>query len=354
MNHTFSVEHAVQFGIEEAILIGNFQFWLAKNRADKRNQFDGRTWTYNTASAFAELIPYFNAKQVYRLLTSLVDQGVIMKGNFNDNPRDRTHWFAFVNEAEFLPEIDLHKKSKVSDKKEAERPAGKGSVPFPESGKCNSQKREMQSSKTGTPFPENGKSLYRTDITTDVNTDNGAGAPACPTEPPSGVSPADPALADQRSLEATPSDSGVQPPRVKNKSVDYLMAKGVEYQVALDWMIARKTKAVTPTVWSLIEEEASIAGITPVAAVTWACKRGYTQFVGAWYLEQNPKTTVATASGKAGGFSKYPAKASLMDANRAAAAAYLAERNAGMAEQQTRDMGEVERAVPPQDDFFNA
>jgi hypothetical protein len=194
MNHSFSVEHAVKYGIEEAILIGNFQFWLAKNRADRRNQIDGRTWTYNTASAFAELIPYFNAKQIYRLLTSLVDQGVILKGNFNDTARDRTQWFAFVNEDEFLPAIDLHTKSKVSDKKSAEKPAGKGSVPFPENGKCNSQKREIHSAISGTPFPENGKCLYRTDITTDVNADvnlqtTSADAPqACAGEPAASAS----------------------------------------------------------------------------------------------------------------------------------------------------------------------
>jgi hypothetical protein len=212
MNHTFSVEHAVKYGIEEAILIGNFQFWLAKNRAEKRNFFDGRTWTYNTAAAFAELIPYFNAKQVYRLLTSLVDQGVILKGNFNDKASNRTQWFAFVKEDDFLPAIDLHEKRKDAPKKSAVKPAGKGSAPFPENGKCNSHNRELHFQDSGTPFPENGKCLYRTDITTDVNADKNlqttaAAAPEVPaTEPAASESagPAKPAPAEQPAAAADP------------------------------------------------------------------------------------------------------------------------------------------------------
>ena len=240
MNHSFSVEHAVKYGIEEAILIGNFQFWIAKNRADQRNIFDGRTWTYNTASAFSELIPYFNAKKIYRLLESLVEQGVIMKGNYNEHPRDRTQWFAFVNEAEFLPETDLYKKAKAPAKKPAEKLAGKGSLPFPKNGKCISQKRELHFPEMGNAIPENGKSLYRTDITTDVNADN---TPQPPTADAAGECASG---AGRKAKAATPASPEFEaawqayPPRPGNSKVDALkawkarVAAGASEQAMLD------------------------------------------------------------------------------------------------------------------------
>ena len=57
MNHSFDIAHAKEYGLPEGILINNFQFWIAKNRANGRHQHEGRTWTYNTAKALAELLP---------------------------------------------------------------------------------------------------------------------------------------------------------------------------------------------------------------------------------------------------------------------------------------------------------
>jgi hypothetical protein len=351
LNHSFSIQDAVDFGMEEAVFIANFQFWLAKNRAESRHNYDGRTWTYNSNKAFTLLFPYLTKDKVRYTLDSLVKKGVIQKGNYNKNPSDPTLWFSFVDEERFLGDYATEEKvmpqRRVTTVKKSRDDYGK--IPTPDYGEIPTGCGEIPRGCGNFP-----NTLIRTDTVADAVTDkHGAGAPACPTEPAaSELAEAQPG-ATQAALEATPSGSGADVPRVKNKSVDYLMAKGVEYQVALDWMVARKTKAVTPTVWSLIEEEARIAGITPVAAVMWACKRGYAQFVGAWYLEQNPKPQVAGAPAKVGGFSKYPVKPNLMDANRAAAAAYLAERDAEMAAQPARDMGEIERVNPAQEDFFN-
>lgn len=159
----------MKYGIEEAILIGNFQFWIAKNRADKRNMHDGRTWTYNSAAAFAELIPYFSPDKVDRTIKSLVRQGVMLIGNYSDKPTDRTRWFAFVNESEFLPTIK---------KKECKKLAGKDQLPFRESAESeemvNSHSAKVRNAnrESAGPFRESAESLYRTDITTDVNADN--------------------------------------------------------------------------------------------------------------------------------------------------------------------------------------
>jgi hypothetical protein len=98
MNHQFDVEHAVRFGIPEAIIMANLAFWIKKNKANKKSFKDGRYWTYNSAAAFSELFPYLSVHQVRRVLDKLEAEGVILKANHNQSAYDRTTWFAFTDE----------------------------------------------------------------------------------------------------------------------------------------------------------------------------------------------------------------------------------------------------------------
>ena len=145
MNHSFNIEYAEEFGIEEAIIIENFIFWIKKNRANKKHSHtviidtkkEERTFTYNSASALSELFPYMNEKKIYRVMTSLVEQEVLIKGNYNSNTYDRTLWYAFKDEIRFL-----------------------------ELGKSISRKKEMEISETEIHLLKTGN--HYTDINTDV------------------------------------------------------------------------------------------------------------------------------------------------------------------------------------------
>ena len=103
MNHFFDVEHAKRYGVVEAVLIANFQFWIAKNRANGENLRNGRTWTYNSVRAYALLFPYLSRDQVRRAIDRLVAAEVLTVGNYNDKATDQTKWFAFHDERLFLP-----------------------------------------------------------------------------------------------------------------------------------------------------------------------------------------------------------------------------------------------------------
>lgn len=102
MEHSFNIIYAKRYGLQEAIMIKNFQFWILKNRANKTHNHDGRTWTYNSVRAFEELFPYLTSWQVRKCLDSLVEQGVLVKGNYHKNPYERSSWYAFANESMFL------------------------------------------------------------------------------------------------------------------------------------------------------------------------------------------------------------------------------------------------------------
>jgi len=94
MNHSFDIEIAAKYGVNEAIFIENMRFWIAKNKANGRHFHDGCYWTYNSMKAYAELFPYWTANQVRRIIENLVSHGVILVGNYNSNPYDRTQWYA--------------------------------------------------------------------------------------------------------------------------------------------------------------------------------------------------------------------------------------------------------------------
>ena len=96
--HSFDVEHAKSYGLREAILIRNMHHWVGYHHANSTNNHDGRTWTYNSVKAFEALFSYLTGKQIRTSLETLVTLDVLVRGNYNKNPADRTSWFAFTDE----------------------------------------------------------------------------------------------------------------------------------------------------------------------------------------------------------------------------------------------------------------
>ena len=96
MIHSFDVNIAKKYGIEEAILLNHLYFWIEKNRANNKHCYDGYYWTYSSKKAFTDLFPYLTERQVDYALKKLLDDGLIMKGNYNKSGYDRTLWYAIT------------------------------------------------------------------------------------------------------------------------------------------------------------------------------------------------------------------------------------------------------------------
>jgi hypothetical protein len=92
MEYSFNTEHAEKYGVPEAIIIRNLMYWVAKNKANAVNEYDGDTYTYNSVKAFNELFPFWSERQISRILKSLQEQNVIKCGNYNKAKYDRTKW----------------------------------------------------------------------------------------------------------------------------------------------------------------------------------------------------------------------------------------------------------------------
>lgn len=124
-HHSFDIQLATRFGIQEAILIHHFQHWIRVNRAAKRNIKDGRCWSYQTRKDIQAHFPYWSYEEVKYLCEKLVKMGVFVTGNYNKSPMDRTLWYAFEDEKLFAVDEEfsnnLYEKGKV--------PNGWGKVP---------------------------------------------------------------------------------------------------------------------------------------------------------------------------------------------------------------------------------
>jgi len=138
--HMFDTDHARAYGVN------------IRNRANGENFRKGRTWTYNSVKALADLFPYLTIKQVRGALARLVECGVLLTGNYNVTSRDRTLWYAFNNEECFLDGSHCHLPHK------ANADDGEGNSQLPAGANGSARK---------------GKSLIRADGKPDGNTDSG-------------------------------------------------------------------------------------------------------------------------------------------------------------------------------------
>lgn len=94
MKHIFDTDHAILFGIESAVLIYNIEFWIQKNKANQRHFYEGKYWTYNSVKAWHELFPYMTKDVIRKRLDFLVEKGILIRGNFSPDRRDRTNWYS--------------------------------------------------------------------------------------------------------------------------------------------------------------------------------------------------------------------------------------------------------------------
>ena len=96
MEHHFNTVVAREYGIEEAILLHHFYFWIIKNAANGKHFHEGLYWTYNSKKAYADFFTYMNETKIFRVIKHLEDEGIIVKGNFNEDKWNKTNWYALT------------------------------------------------------------------------------------------------------------------------------------------------------------------------------------------------------------------------------------------------------------------
>lgn len=113
-HHSFDIELAMKYGVNEAILIHHFQHWINYNKRLNRNFRDGKTWTYQTVDEIVAHFPYMTRSQVVDAIDKLCKgrsryrkddipfEPVLIKGNYNKKRNDNTVWYALNDNVEAL------------------------------------------------------------------------------------------------------------------------------------------------------------------------------------------------------------------------------------------------------------
>ena len=94
----FNLEIAIRYGTYPALIGQNFWYWVKENRREGKNFHDGRYWVYNSVSSLRKTFPNLSEYQIRHAIDTLVQEGVLLKGNYNKTGYDRTTWYAFTDE----------------------------------------------------------------------------------------------------------------------------------------------------------------------------------------------------------------------------------------------------------------
>ncbi len=102
MIHVFDTDVAERYGVNAAIILQNIAYWIKQNEANKTNFHDGNYWTFNSNRAYRELFPYMSKRQIETAFKKLIDDGVLITGNYNKMAYDRTLWYALTQKGKCI------------------------------------------------------------------------------------------------------------------------------------------------------------------------------------------------------------------------------------------------------------
>ena len=108
MIYSFDEEVAKVVGVEAAVILDKFAWWIRHNESNGKNLHDGKYWTFNSTKAMEKMFPFFNMWKIGRITKKLVDDGYLVTGNFNKLPFDRTLWYTLSEKGEQLMKYACH------------------------------------------------------------------------------------------------------------------------------------------------------------------------------------------------------------------------------------------------------
>jgi hypothetical protein len=192
--HVIDTYLSRRLGTLEAAILNHFVYWITYNKKTKKNFHDGKTWTYHTLDDLCVHFDYASKSQIFDAIDMLClgirrkgkDKGtefqpILLKGNYNKRNFDRTIWYAFVEEDQWIKNSS-YKKNMNDDDKEEEKISNNFAhiVNLQNADSCYDIDRETASNlhsdviksdlpywKLTTPIPED--SYYITTTTTNDN-----------------------------------------------------------------------------------------------------------------------------------------------------------------------------------------
>ena len=109
MLHRFHTEIAKRYGLTEAVLFYHIAYWVKENATNDRHLHDSRYWVYDSVHELsATTHNYLSEHQIRRALNKLVQEGMLIRKNYNKFAYDRTYWYTLTDKAiSILREIEM-------------------------------------------------------------------------------------------------------------------------------------------------------------------------------------------------------------------------------------------------------
>jgi hypothetical protein len=111
----FNEKLAAAYGVNGAVLLQNFAFWINLNKQKAVNFKEGRYWTYISLSSLTSKFDFLSVDKIRYCLAKLISAGVLIKNNFNKTKYDRTCWYSFADDAlleDILSKLDFSQMDK--------------------------------------------------------------------------------------------------------------------------------------------------------------------------------------------------------------------------------------------------
>ncbi|SOD19774.1 hypothetical protein [Pedobacter xixiisoli] len=98
MTNYFNSLIACAYGVNSAIFFNHVSFWIKHNEERKMNYFEDRYWTYGTLEFLLDqYFPYLSVSMLRTAIDKLLDDRIIIRGNFNKHGYDQTTWYSIDN-----------------------------------------------------------------------------------------------------------------------------------------------------------------------------------------------------------------------------------------------------------------
>lgn len=168
MNYSFDSTVASEAGVNGAIILQNFYYWISYNKARGINLQDGKYWTYNTVSSLTKIFPFWSRGTIERELTKLKNNGFLETGCFNKLGCDRTTWYTFTEKGWELFAIAEHQNELAKSKQEAISQNQENELPKTEESISRNQENDLSKSRNAfheieRPIPDNKQQIINTD-----------------------------------------------------------------------------------------------------------------------------------------------------------------------------------------------
>jgi hypothetical protein len=121
--HTFYLDHAMTYGVEEAVILSNIIFWVRVNAKNKRNRINSKYWMYASAENLTKTFTYFNRIKIQRLLKNLEQKGAVLSDCFNKKNYDTTKWYTL---SDSLKKHEHKLKRQVKEDKDTDNEMNRG------------------------------------------------------------------------------------------------------------------------------------------------------------------------------------------------------------------------------------